>query len=133
MENVSLVSSFLRMIFALAIVLGVMIGAMYVLKVFMRRTSPVADSSSLIRVIASHYLGPKSRIILVEVPEQVIVVGLSGQQMTTLAHINDPLTIAKMKLHPPRDEAGGFSKDKIARLLSLTNLHSGAKKDVNGK
>lgn len=121
------------MIFALAIVLGLMIGAMYVLKVFMRRTSPAADASSLIRVIASHYLGPKSRIILVEVPQQVIVVGLSGQQMTPLAHIQDPLTIAKMKTQLPREQAGGFSKDKITRLLSLTNLHSGAKKDVNGK
>ena len=82
MENISMVSAFLKMIFALAIVLGLLIGVMYFIKNFMQRTGPSADNHSIINILSSKYLGPKSSIILVEVMEQVIVVGISGQQMT---------------------------------------------------
>lgn len=122
------------MIFALAIVLGLLIGVMYFIKVFMQRTSPAAmDNQSLINILASRYLGPKSSIILVEVMEQVIVVGVSGQQMTPLAHINDPLTVAKMKLHGPDKPASPFSGDKIARLLSMANISTGKKSGKSAK
>lgn len=127
MENISLVGSFLKMIFALAIVLGLLIGVMYFIKVFMQRTTPSADNSSLINVLSSRYLGPKSSIILVEVMDQVIVVGVSGQQMTPLAQINDPLTVAKMKAQRGHSSSGPFAGDKIARLLSLANISTGKK------
>ncbi len=133
MENVSMVSAFLKMIFALAIVLGLLIGVMYFIKIFMQRTGPVGDSSSLINILSSKYLGPKSSIILVEVMEQVIVVGVSGQQMTPLARIDDPLTIAKMKSHRSHAAAGSSPSDKIARLLSLANFHGVKKTDKTAK
>lgn len=133
MENISLVSSFLKMIFALAIVLGLLIGVMYFVKTFMQRTAPSADNQALINVLSSRYLGPKSSIILVEVMEQVIVVGISGQQMTPLARIDDPMTIAKMKSQRSHSQSGPFSGDKIARLLSLANISSGKKTDRSAK
>jgi len=127
MENISLWSSFLKMIFALAIVLGLLIGVMYFIKNFMQRTAPSNDKQALINILSSRYLGPKSSIILVEVMEQVIVVGISGQQMTPLAHIDDPESISKIKSQQSQLPAGSFPGEKIARLLSLANRSAGRK------
>ena len=121
------------MIFALAIVLGLLIGVMYFVKVFMQKTTPSADNQSLINILSSKYLGPKSSILLVEVMEQVIVVGVSGQQMTPLAQINDPLAVAKIKSQRSHSSPGPFPGDKIARLLSLANISTGKKKDKSSK
>ena len=129
MENISLVSSFLKMIFALAIVLGLLIGVMYFIKNFMQRSAPSTNNQALINILSSRYLGPKSSIMLVEVMDQVIVVGISGQQMTALAHIDDPLAVAKIKSDHSQTRTGPFPGDKIAKLLSLANLSSGRKTD----
>lgn len=127
MENISLWSSFLKMIFALAIVLGLLIGVMYFIKNFMQRSSPSADNQALINILSSRYMGPKSSIILVEVMEQVIVVGITGQQMTPLAHIADPLAIANIKAKRNNPPASSFPGEKIAKLLSLANVSAGRK------
>ena len=127
MENISLWSSFLKMIFALAIVLGLLIGVMYFIKNFMQRSTPSADNQPLINILSSRYLGPKSSIILVEVMEQVIVVGITGQQMTPLARIDDPLSIAKIKAKRSNPPSSLFPGEKIAKLLSLANLSAGRK------
>jgi len=133
MENISLVSSFLKMIFALAIVLGLLIGVMYFIKNFMQRTAPSAEDQSLINILSSRYLGPKSSIILVEVMDQVIVVGISGQQMTPLARIDDPLAVSKIKGLRTSARPSAFSGDKIAKLLSLANISAGRKTDRSSK
>lgn len=133
MESISLVGSFLKMVFALAIVLGLLIGVMYFIKNFMQRSVPSADNQALINILSSRYLGPKSSIILVEVMEQVIVVGISGQQMTLLARIDDPLSIAKIKSQRSQPPAGLFPGEKIAKLLSLANLSAGRKTGKSAK
>lgn len=133
MENISLLSSFLKMIFALAIVLGLLIGVMYFIKNFMQRSVPSSDQQALINILSSRYLGPKSSIMLVEVMEQVIVVGISGQQMTALAHIDDPMSVAKIKAQQNHKSVGPFPGDKISRLLSLANMSPGRKTDRSSK
>ena len=129
MENISLVSSFLKMIFALAIVLGLLVGVMYFIKVFMQRTGPVADQEALINILSSRYLGPKSSIILVEVLDRLIVVGISGQQMTPLANIDDPLAVARLKTERGNVPAKPFSKGMMAKYLALINRPAGEKTD----
>lgn len=131
--EISLWSSFLKMIFALAIVLGLLVGVMYFMKNFMQRTAPSSENTNLINILSSRYLGPKSSIILVEVMEQVIVVGISGQQMTPLARIDDPLSIAKIKSQRTYSPTSPFPGDKIAKLLSLVNLSAGGKTDKSTK
>lgn len=127
MDNISLLSSFLKMIFALAIVLGLLIGVMYFVRNFMGHSAPSADNQSLINILSSRYLGPKSSIMLVEVMDQVIVVGMTGQQMTPLATIDDPHAIAKIKSQRSQPPTSPFSGEKVARLLSMVNLSAGRK------
>jgi flagellar protein FliO/FliZ len=131
--EISLVSSFLKMIFALAVVLGLLIGVMYFVKIFMQQTSPVSDNQALINVVSSKYLGPKNRIILVEVLDQLLVVGISNQQMTTLAAIDDPLAIAKIKTGMVNSKIVDFPGSKLARYMSQLSLSPNKKKDKTGK
>lgn len=61
METVSFFPSLLKMLFALAIVLGMMIGAMYFIKRILHSTTPEIDRGALIRIVASRYLGPEKQ------------------------------------------------------------------------
>ena len=131
--EISLISSFLKMIFALAVVLGLLIGVMYFVKMFMQQTGPVSDNQVLINVISSKYLGPKNRIILVEVLDQLLVIGISNQQMTTLAAIEDPLAIAKIKNTRGNSQIVDFPGSKLAKYMSQLSLSPNKKKDKTGK
>jgi flagellar protein FliO/FliZ len=133
MDTVSLVSSFLKMIFALAIVLGLLFGVMYFVKRFMSQVAPASDNQALINILSSRYLGPKSSIILVEVMDQVIVVGISNQQMTALACIDNPLAVAEIKAKRASSPAMNSPANKIASYISSLNLSSGRQKDKNQK
>jgi len=121
------------MIFALAVVLGLLIGVMYFVKIFMQQTGPVSDNQVLINVISSKYLGPKNRIILIEVLNQLLVVGISNQQMTTLAAIEDPEAIAKIKSTKVSTQIVDFPGSKLAKYMSQLSLSPNKRKDKTGK
>ena len=133
METISLFSSFLKMIFALAIVLGLLIGGMYFVKRFLQQASPSANNQALINIISTKYLGPKSSIILVEVLDQIIVVGISGQQMTTLACIDDPDAVAKIKDKRINSPGINFPGNKLAKYMSMLSQSAGKKRDKSIK
>jgi len=88
-ENVSFLPSLVKMLFALALVLGLMIGAMYFIKKILHANAPEMDRGSMIRILASRYLGPKNSILVVDIAGELIVVGLSNSQMTMLTTISD--------------------------------------------
>ncbi len=133
MDTSSLVFNFFRMIGALALVLGLLFGVMYFVKRFMSQVAPASDNQALINIISSRYLGPKSSIILVEVLDRLIVVGISNQQMTTLACIDDPLAIAEIKDKRANYPGVKSSVDKITKYISSLNLSSGQQKDNPSK
>lgn len=130
--EISLIASFLKMIFALAVVLGLLIGLMYFVKTFMQQTSPATDGQ-VINVISSKYLGPKNRIILVEVLGQLLVVGISNQQMTTLATIDDPQAVMKIKTGIVNPGTIDFAGSKLAKYMSQLSLSLNKIKDKTGK
>jgi flagellar protein FliO/FliZ len=129
METFSLLSSFLKMIFALAIVLGLLVGVMYFVKRFMGQAGPATDNKALINIISSKYLGPKSSIVLVEVLDQIIVVGITAQQMTTLSCIDDPLAVAKIKANRSNPPSINFPGSKLAKYMSMLSQAAGKQKD----
>ncbi|MEQ8214272.1 MAG: flagellar biosynthetic protein FliO [Smithellaceae bacterium] len=131
--EISLIGSFLKMIFALAVVLGLLVGVMYFMKIFMQQTGSTSDNQALINVISSKYLGPKNRIILVEVLDQVLVVGICNQQMTTLATIEDPSALTKIKAHMINSRIVDFPQNKLAKYISQLSLSSNKHKDKAGK
>jgi flagellar biosynthetic protein FliO len=93
----SILPSFLKMLLALAIVLGLMVGAAYFIKNILPRNTGGLNDPSLIKIIASRHLGPRSSIILIEVLEKVIVIGVSPSQMSLLATISEAEALEKLK------------------------------------
>ena len=93
----SIFVSFLKMLFALALVLGLMVGAAYLFKRVLPRNAGIAGNNAVIRVVATHYLGPRSSIMLVEVLGKAIVVGVSPGQMSTLATIRDAEALKRLE------------------------------------
>ncbi len=96
MNSFDIVWSFIKMISALAIILGLLIAAMYFFKRFMRHTGTGMDQGELIRIVTSRYLGPKSSIMVVDIAGQVVAIGLAGNQMTPLTTITDPAALERL-------------------------------------
>jgi flagellar protein FliO/FliZ len=85
------------MISALAVVLGLMIGAAWCLKKIGARTGMGIPDGQLIRVVSSSYIGPKNSIVIVDVLGELLVVGISGTRMTLLTSISDAGRIDRMR------------------------------------
>lgn len=92
----SLIVSFIKMLFALAVVLGLMIASAYLLKRIISHTPAGIDNGNAINILMTRYLGPKHSIMMIEVLGQMLVVGVSSGQMTLLTQINDPVLIERM-------------------------------------
>lgn len=98
MGSVDLFTSVVKMISALAVVMGLMIAAAYVLKrVFQRTGAGGAAEEGMIRIVSSRYLGPKSSVMVMDILDRIVVVGISGGQMTLLTTISDPETVERVR------------------------------------
>jgi flagellar protein FliO/FliZ len=116
------------MLAALAIVIAMMIGAMYLMKKYFYQSPVVAAGSAMISVISTCHLGPKNSILLVEVLGQVMLLGVSNNQMSILTAINDPGAIEKLKNN--RLNEGSYpSFDPFTRYKSLFRNLSRRSKD----
>ena len=64
------------------VVIGLLVALLYGLRWLQRKQ--LASAAGRLRVAESLYLGPRHRIVLVEVDGQAYVVGLSPQQFTLI-------------------------------------------------
>jgi flagellar biosynthetic protein FliO len=97
MNEISFFPSFLKILFALAVVLGLMVASVYLMRRFMNHQSSGHRDGSLIQVVSTRYIGPKSSILLVDVLGKAIVLGLSNGQMSLLTAIDDSQALEKMR------------------------------------
>ena len=106
------------MLAALAIVIAMMIGAMYLMKKYFYQSTIAANGNATINIISTCHLGPKSSILLVEVLGQVILLGVSNNQMSMLKTIDDPAAMENLKnIHIK--EAMTTMSDPFSRYKSL--------------
>ena len=88
----------------LALVLGLIWGAAWVV----RRLGPVAGSgTSAIKVVAAQNVGPRERVVIVEIGDQWLVLGVATGAVRALQ------TLPKSSLPPPSPPGNPF-----ARLLA---------------
>lgn len=97
MDTISFFWSFFKMLTALAIVIALMIGAMYLLKKYFYQPSAAVNGNSMIRIISTCHLSPKNSILLVDVLGQVMLLGVSNHQMSILGTITDPEAMQNLK------------------------------------
>jgi flagellar protein FliO/FliZ len=133
MDSVSFFPSFLKMLAALAIVLGLMIGAMYVLKRFLHQTVPGMDDGQTIRILSTRYLGPKNSIMLVDVLGQLMVIGLSNQQMSLLTTISDIRAIERLQNLQVSMKKTPVVMDHLTRYKDILRVMTGPRKGASEK
>ena len=106
------------MLAALAVVIAMMIGVMYLLKKYFYQSPVAINGNTMIRIISTSYLSPKNRILLVEVLGQVMLLGLSNHQMSILGTITDPEALENFKnLHLSQKSLP--MSDTLSRYKSL--------------
>ncbi|WP_448563753.1 flagellar biosynthetic protein FliO [Thalassotalea ganghwensis] len=96
------------MLISLLMVLGVIIVSALLLKKF----NLTSKSLSGMKVIASLNLGPKERLVVVEVQKQQLLLGVSGQQITLLKTLDVPMTA---------DTNGTSVNNPLAKFLTGVN------------
>jgi flagellar biosynthetic protein FliO len=115
MGAVDFFSSLVKMISALAVVLGIMIAAMYFVKKFMKGTASGIDDGKFIKIISTRYIGPKCSIMLIDVLSSIIVISMANNQITMLTTISDPKSLERLK---------DFDRDKKNPVSLFDNLSS---------
>jgi flagellar biosynthetic protein FliO len=128
MDSISFFWSFFKMLVSLAVVIGLMIGAMFVMKKYFYQAPSAAQGTGVINIISTRPLGPKNGIMLVECLGKLILVSFSGQQMSTLTTIEDPGALDKLKNIQIKDSFRP-QPDPMAQVKSLFRNVVGTRKD----
>ena len=105
--DADIISSGLKMLSALIVVLG----GLLVLFYFMKRIfsdNAMKSGGNVIKVLGSAYVGLKKHISLIEVPGCVLVVGISGDSLSLLTRIEDPNLIDQIKQDTVGKDSGSF-------------------------
>jgi flagellar biosynthetic protein FliO len=97
METVSFFPALLKMIAALALVLGIMIGLAFLVRRFFQQTGLAAPDGSAISILTVKYLGPKSSIMIVDILGEAVVIGVSNQQMSYITTLESADALERLK------------------------------------
>jgi flagellar biogenesis protein FliO len=91
-----LLPSALKMIAALAVVLGGLFVMVHLARRYLQRTG-ASGKARLVRVVASQPIGVKKAVTLVEVPGCVLVLGVSGDRIQMLTRLDDPQVLERVR------------------------------------
>ncbi|MCB5188000.1 flagellar biosynthetic protein FliO [Methylobacillus caricis] len=83
-QEVSPTGSLLRMILGLAIVLGVMVAIAWLMK---RMTPGLNQHQSVARIVGGVNVGSREKVVVVQVADRWIVVGVAPGQVSSLANL----------------------------------------------
>ena len=81
--------SFIRMVSALALVLALIGGLVFLIRRFAGTRLGAPVSAQVIQVLATGYIGPRKTISLVSVAGEFFAVGMTQTEMVSLGHITD--------------------------------------------
>jgi len=82
-------SSLLKMILGLMLVLGVMAGVAYLVK---RMLPGVGHQQSTIHIVGSASVGTRERVVVLEVGDRWLVVGVAPGQVSAIANLEKGMT-----------------------------------------
>ena len=119
-----LLPSALKMLSALVIVLGGLFLVFYFSKRLIHaRNGNMSDK--LIRVLSSNYIGVKKTISLVEVPGEILVLGITSDRISLLSKIEDPDIISQFKENQKRKPAASFAEQLQFFSSKIRGLKNG--------
>lgn len=106
--KLDLFSASLKMVYTLVLVLGLMFVLFHLFKKFGLKNSVFGGEGKPIKVLSTGFLAPRKSIALVEVAGDVLVIGISNDQISLLGNVADPERIEEIKggiakkAQPPR-------------------------------
>jgi flagellar protein FliO/FliZ len=107
-------SSLLQMFMGLAVVIAMIVGTLWLLK---RLGMPRGPSSGLMRVVAGAAVGPRERVVILEIGTTWLVLGVAPGEVSMLAEVP--------RLEVPASPAGE-GKDFASWLKQITERRRGA-------
>ena len=117
-----LISTSLKMLIVLAILVGgLLITFYYTKRKFGKQVG--GSKGKLIRVLGNTYIGVKKQISLVEIPGAVLVLGLSSDNISLLAKIDDDEILGNIKTFEEAKVLPSFS-DQLQKLSSRFKGHT---------
>ncbi len=125
MSTLDFFVSILKMLSALAVVIGIMLATVWVIRKFMGRTGQDAAEGQAIRILSTRSLGPKSNLMLIDVLGQTILIGVTAGQISMITAVTDEDALDRLQALQADDRANRSVLDPIAlykkklRTLSL--------------
>lgn len=95
--------SVVQMLLGLALIIGLLIGSLHLLK---RLGAGQAGKAGLLKVRGATSVGPRERVVLVEVADKVLVLGVSPGRITPL-HTLDAIDLPTTAGDAPSSATGG--------------------------
>lgn len=110
-----LITTSLKMLMSLVIVLGIILAGFYFSRRFIKRKA--GDSKEkMIRVLANSYIGVKKSISLVEVPGVILVLGITSDNICLLSKIEDKDILNKITI-PEKEKITSSFSDHLRKLM----------------
>ena len=112
--NPDLISTSIRMLAVLAILLGGLLILLY----FTKRkfvSQGGGSKGKLIKVLGNTHIGVKKQICLVEIPGAVLVLGLSSDNISLLAKIDDKESLESLRTFDGVKKTSSFA-DQLHKL-----------------
>jgi len=115
----------LRTFAMFALVLALMFFIFYVFKKYVLKNTIFGGNEKFVQVLGSGFLGPKKSIVMVEVAGEVLVLGISNDNISLLTQIQDEEKIVAIKASRKESNEGSF--------WNSSKKNNEAKDGVNGK
>lgn len=109
----------------LLVVLGILLLVLWLLRRYSSHQGP-GGQQGVMRMVASMYVAPKERIALVDVLGEKILIGITPQQISFLARIEDDKDLCGSRM---TEAPGGFFKALLRRKLQTAPGNTEAKGD----
>ncbi len=89
-----------KMFSSLALVLGVMFLAFYIFKKFVLKNGLMGGNTQTIKVLGTGVIAPRKSVSLVEVAGEILVLGISNDNISLLSKVEDEEKIEEIKTAP---------------------------------
>ena len=115
-----------KMVVALACIVGLIFGVLYVLKRFLPGASRCAGERIDLRVLAQLNVGARQRIAVLRVHDRTLVVGVTEGSINTLAELNPAQPAAQKEADDPKIFADMLTWRKDGSTAAQSGRASGS-------
>jgi len=127
-KTLEVLPSGIRMVTMLFLVVAFMLLLFYLFKKFVLKNTPYGGSGKLVQVLGTGFLGPRNNIALVEVAGDVLVLGISNDNITLLNHIEDEEKIADIKNRSGKNKPGKGNLDSTIKKAMIQSPNAEPRK-----